>query len=59
MLQIVHINGYVWYADCNCQVLYEDRDKTKGTPFSFMTENERKQMYNELRFPRITAEAEA
>ncbi|MDD4922190.1 MAG: hypothetical protein PHS30_06905 [Bacteroidales bacterium] len=59
MLQTVHINGFTWYADINCQVLYEDRDKKSGTPFSFMTENERKQMYNELRFPRVSYEVEA
>ncbi|MFA5366637.1 MAG: hypothetical protein WC333_02035 [Dehalococcoidia bacterium] len=52
MLQIVHINGFVWYADINSQVLYEDSEKKSGTPFSFMARNEREQMENELRFPR-------
>jgi len=56
MLQIVHINGFIWYADINSQVLYEDREKTKGSPFSFMTRNEREQMENELRFPRPKVE---
>jgi ClpP class serine protease len=59
MLQIVHINGFVWYADVNNKVLYTDREKTSGSPFSFMTENERKQMENELRFPRVTETQEA
>ncbi len=52
MLQLVHINGFVWYADVNSQVLYADREKKSGSPFSFMTRNEREQMGRELRFPR-------
>jgi hypothetical protein len=58
MLQQVHINGFVWYADINCRVLYEDSEKTKGTPFSFLTKNEREQLENELRFPRKLKETE-
>jgi hypothetical protein len=53
MLQIVHINGYIWYADVNCRVLYEDSDRKRGTPFSFLTRNELRQVENELRFPRL------
>jgi hypothetical protein len=53
MLQIVHLNGYIWYADVNCRVLYEDSDKKSGTPFSFLTKDELQQVQNELRFPRL------
>jgi hypothetical protein len=59
MLQIVHINGFVWYADVNNKVLYTDREKTSGTPFSFMTKDEQRQMYDELRFPRVLEFQEA
>ena len=52
MLQKVHVNGFVYFAEVNNQVLYTDRDKKSGTPFSFLTENENKQVQNELRFPR-------
>jgi hypothetical protein len=52
MLQLVHINGFVWYADVNARILYADREKKSGSPFSFMTRNEREQMERELRFPR-------
>jgi hypothetical protein len=58
MLQEVNINGFKYYADINNQVLYEDRDKTKGTPFSFLTMNEKQQVENELRFPRKKKESE-
>jgi len=52
MLQEIHINGFKCFADINSQILYTDRDKKSGTPFSFLTSNERMQVLNELRFPR-------
>jgi len=52
MLQSVVINGAEYYADVNNKILYTDRDKKSGTPFSFLTEGERNQMENELRFPK-------
>ena len=58
MLQTIHINGFQYFADINNQVLYLDRDKKSGTPFSFLTKNEKEQMYNELRFPRKKVEEE-
>jgi len=48
----VKINGFTYYADVNNRILYEDRDKTKGTPFNYLTKNELQQMENEIRFPR-------
>jgi hypothetical protein len=56
MLQKVHINGFDYFADVNNQVLYTDREKKSGTPMSYLTENERKQILNELRFPRKETE---
>jgi len=52
MLQEVQVNGNKFFADVNNQVLYEDRDKKSGTPFSFLTKNEKQQVETELRFPR-------
>lgn len=52
MLQQVIVNGFAYFADVNAQVLYNDRDKKSGTPFNFLTRNEREQVEHELRFPR-------
>ena len=52
MLQEIHINGFKYFADVNAKILYTDRDKKSGTPFNFLTKNEKSQMENELRFPR-------
>ena len=52
MLNIVHINGFIWYADINNRILYDGSDKRNGIPFSFLTKNENDQLENELRFPR-------
>lgn len=54
----VSINGFVWYADSKNQILYENKEKTKGTPFSFLTKNELEQVQRELRFPRKKKEEE-
>jgi hypothetical protein len=56
MLQEVNINGFKYYADVNNQILYTDRDKKSGSPFSFLSANENKQLQNELRFPRKETE---
>jgi len=53
MLQEVQINGFRYYADFNNQILYTDRDKKSGTPFSFLTKNEKAQIEIELRFPSV------
>jgi ClpP class serine protease len=58
MLQKVNVNGFIYFADVNNQVLYTDRDKKSGTPFSFLTANEKSQIENELRFPRKEKEEE-
>ena len=52
MLQEIHINGFTYYADVNNQILYADKNKKSGSPFSFLSKNEKQQMENELRFPR-------
>jgi hypothetical protein len=52
MIQEININGYKYYADIINRILYTDREKKSGTPFSFLTKNEKEQMENELRFPR-------
>jgi len=54
----VHVNGFIWYADVRNRVLYEDREKTRGTPFSYLTKNDLEQVENELRFPRSKKEDE-
>ena len=54
----VHVNGFIWYADIHNRVLYEDREKTRGTPFSYLTKNDLEQVENELRFPRSKKEDE-
>lgn len=58
MLREIKINGNQFYADINNQILYQDKDKKSGTPFSFLTQNEREQMEKELRFPRKKKEDE-
>jgi hypothetical protein len=58
MLQEIHINGFKFYADVNAQILYTDRDKKSGSPFSFLSTNEKSILQNELRFPRKETEEE-
>ena len=58
MLQQVNLNGFTYYADVNAQILYNDRDKKSGTPFHFLTRNEKEQVEKELRFPRKKKETE-
>jgi hypothetical protein len=48
----VKVNGFTYYADVRNRILYEDRDKKSGTPFSYLTKNELQQVEKELRFPR-------
>jgi len=56
MLQQVNLNGFTYFADVNNQVLYTDRDKRSGTPFNYLTSNEREQVMHSIRFPRVIAE---
>jgi len=48
----VWVNGYLYYADISNKILYIDREKKNGTPFSFLTKNELEQVEREVRFPR-------
>lgn len=48
----VLINGFTYYADIYNQILYNDRDKKSGTPFSFLSKNEKEQVENQIRFPK-------
>ena len=48
----VTINGCTWYADVKNRILYEDREKKSGSPFSFLTKNEMEQLERCLRFPK-------
>jgi len=59
MLQEVNINGFKYFADINARILYIDRDKKTGSPFSFLTVNEKNQLENELRFPRAKKREES
>lgn len=52
MIREIKMNGYQYYVDVNNQILYQDKEKKSGTPFSFLTKNEREQVEKELRFPR-------
>jgi len=56
MLQQVNLNGFTYFADVNNQVLYTDRDKRSGTPFNYLTSNEREQVMHDIRFPRVMSE---
>ena len=58
MLQKVNINGFEYFVDVNAQIIYTDDEKKSGTPFNYLTANEKTQMQNELRFPRKEAEEE-
>lgn len=49
----IWINGFQYYADIQNKILYLDRDKINGTPFSFLTKNEMDQINKELKFPKI------
>lgn len=55
-LQEVKINGFIYFADTNNKILYENSDKKNGTPFSFLAKNEIEQMEKEIRFPRVRKE---
>lgn len=48
----VKVNGFTYYADICNRILYEDKEQTKGTPFSYLTKNELEQVECEIRFPR-------
>lgn len=48
----VWVNGYQYYADIKNKILYDDREKKNGTPFSFLTKNELEQVERMIRFPR-------
>lgn len=48
----VKLNGFTYYVDVKNHILFEDREQTKGTPFSFLTKNELEQVEKELRFPK-------
>lgn len=52
MLQQVFINGFEYFADMCNRILYNDREKNSGVPFSYMTENERQQLERSLRIGR-------
>lgn len=52
----ININGFTYYVDSNNRILYNDRDKKSGVPFSFLTKNEREQIESQLRFPQVKAE---
>lgn len=56
MLQEVNLNGSVYYADVNRQILYVSKERKIGTPFSYLTKKEKEQMEAELRFPRSKKE---
>ena len=58
MLQEIHINGFKYYADVNAQILYTDEEKKNGTPFNYLTTNEKTILQNELRFPRKETETD-
>lgn len=44
----VKINGYTYYWQDN--VLYEDKALTNVVPLNHMTENEKKQLHNQLHY---------
>jgi hypothetical protein len=48
----VYVNGFVWYADISNRMLYEDLNKTSGTSFKFLTDNEIKQINDSIKYPR-------
>jgi hypothetical protein len=48
----VTVNGFTYYADIRNRILYDDKEKTSGIPFSYLTKNELEQVQKELRFPR-------
>lgn len=57
MIEVL-VNGFAYYADVRNRILYEDREKTKGTPFNYLTKNELEQVEREIRFPRKKKEEE-
>ena len=48
----VNINGFVYYADYVRRILYEDRERTKGVPFSYLTKSELEIVEKQIRFPK-------
>lgn len=49
MLQQVFINGFEYFADLCSNILYNDREKNSGVPFSYMSNSEREQLERSLR----------
>lgn len=52
MLYKVYVNGFVWYADFGNKMLYEDLNKTSGTSFKHLTNNEIRQINDCKNYPR-------
>lgn len=46
----VKINGYTYFVDVKNKIVYENREKTNGVPYSFLTKNELEQIERQLRF---------
>lgn len=46
----VKINGYTYFVDVKNKIVYENREKTNGVPYSFLTKNELEQVERQLRF---------
>ena len=44
------INGYTYFVDVKNKIVYENREKTNGVPYSFLTKNELEQIERQLRF---------
>lgn len=52
----VKINGSTYFADVKARVLYTDREKKSGTPFTYLTANELTQLEKAIRFPEVKPE---
>ena len=46
----VKMNGYTYFVDVKNKIVYENREKTNGVPYSFLTKNELEQIERQLRF---------
>jgi hypothetical protein len=51
-LKEVFINGYKYYFNSDNKTLYEDKEQNNPISFLFMTKDEKRQLDNEIDYPR-------
>jgi hypothetical protein len=50
MRKKVWINGFEWWVNNTSREVFETEQSQTGTSFKFLTENEKKQIYNQIHY---------